>query len=60
MKNHRGVLFGLLAGMLWGLDGVLLGRADPDGILRAALITACIHDGLAALWIFAVNVKNKK
>lgn len=60
MKPHRGVLFGLLAGMLWGLDGVLLGRADSNGVLRAALIAACIHDGLAALWLFAVNAKNKK
>ena len=60
MKPHRGVLYGLLAGMLWGLDGVLLGRADSNGVLRAALIAACIHDGLAARWLFAVNAKNKK
>lgn len=60
MKNRNGVLSGLMAGMLWGLDGVLLGRAGSGSVLRAALVTACIHDGAAALWIFAVNAKNRK
>ncbi len=47
--------------MLWGLDGVLIGSlGSTENILSAAVFTACIHDGLAALWIFIVNLRNGK
>lgn len=56
-KAGNGILFGLIAGMLWGLDGTLLGRAgSSQSFLCIVLFIACIHDGLAALWIFTVNL----
>lgn len=61
MRFGNGIIFGLIAGMLWGLDGVLLGSLDnTEGVLFVVLLTACIHDGLAALWIFIVNLHNRK
>lgn len=61
MKLGNGILFGLIAGMLWGLDGTLLGGiGSSQNFLCIVLLTACIHDGLAALWILTVNLRNGK
>lgn len=50
-----GILFGLTAGLLWGLDGVLLGNAGAGNAIAVVLLTACIHDGLAAVWLLLLN-----
>ncbi|MBF0315435.1 MAG: DMT family transporter [Oligoflexia bacterium] len=60
----RGLLYGALSGAFWGLDGVLLGIAmtmlpftSPElAIYVAPLVGACLHDGLAALWLSLLNL----
>lgn len=67
MDKKKGVFFGLLAGALWGADGVLMGiyfdKILIEGsfsILVISIIVACMHDGLAAVWIFLKNLANGK
>lgn len=64
---RQGISWGLLAGLLWGLDGVLMGislglGAFNNGIspFVAALVGACLHDGFAACWVFVINILNGK
>lgn len=61
MKLGNGIIFGLLAGMLWGLDGVFISHLGSIGdFFVTTMLTACIHDGLASIWIFIVNFHNGK
>jgi drug/metabolite transporter (DMT)-like permease len=67
MERKKGIFFGLLAGALWGADGVLMGIyfdklliAEGISILVIPIIVACMHDGLAALWIFLKNLASGK
>lgn len=48
--RKRGIIFGLAAGLLWGLDGAMIGRytENAESILYMTLLTACFHDGAAA------------
>lgn len=62
----KGLFFGALSGIFWGLDGVLLGIAlamSPftdsalnNAIFVAPLVGACLHDGFAAFWLFLYNL----
>jgi len=63
----RGIGRGLLTGVTWGLDGVLMGMVlglapftNNMSIFAAPLVGACLHDGFAALWLFVLNVLNGK
>ena len=67
MNKKKGILFGLLAGALWGLDGVLMGIyfnkssfKESSSILVIAIIAAFMHDGFAAIWIFVKNLISGK
>lgn len=67
MNIKRGIFLGLIAGALWGLDGVLMGiyfhetlLKEGESIIVLSIVGACIHDGLAALWIFIKNVMSNK
>ncbi|MBP1761149.1 MAG: putative rane protein [Firmicutes bacterium] len=58
----KGIGWGLLAGLGWGLDctlmGMALGMAPLAGgisLFAAPLVGSCLHDGFAALWIFLKN-----
>lgn len=55
-----GVIFGLLAGLLWAADGALIGQSAGSNGLFAVLLTACVHDGLAAVWLGIRNIRCKK
>jgi len=67
---RRGLFYGLLSGMTWGVVGVLLGLAlkmapfdqvHPNGaawwgLLAAPVAGACLHDTFAALWLLIFNL----
>jgi drug/metabolite transporter (DMT)-like permease len=69
---RRGLLWGVLSGITWGIVGVLLGLAlsmppfsdsHPGsvplwGLLAAPLVGACLHDTFAALWLVTYNVSS--
>lgn len=64
---HKGIGWGLLAGLCWGLDGTLIGIilgmnlfAGAVSLFAAPLVGACLHDGFAALWLFIKNAINGK
>lgn len=66
MNRKKGIILGLFAGLLWGLDGILiqiylskLSVAD-NSILITPIICAALHDGFAGLWIFVKNVFSRK
>jgi drug/metabolite transporter (DMT)-like permease len=56
-----GFVWGFLSGMMWGLDGVMLGvvltMAPFVGAstVYAPLVVACVHDGLATGWMLAYD-----
>ncbi len=59
----KGLLYGVLSGASWGLDGVILGIAlamapftDGTSLYAGAMAGACMHDGFAGLWIFFYNL----
>lgn len=59
----KGLLFGVISGATWGLDGVILGIAlamapftGAAGLYAAPMVGACMHDGFAGLWIFFYNL----
>lgn len=63
----KGILVGLLAGALWGLQGTIMGKvggmapfADPNFgvwmICIASLCTGAFHDFWAGIWITIYNV----
>lgn len=55
--KQKGIIFGLAAGILWGLDGIFVGKLDSGkSFLISTLLYACIHDGLAAMWLLIFNV----
>lgn len=68
-KNNKmflGICLGIIVGMAWGLDGVLMGRVGASEIFStfelSPLVTALFHDGFAFFWIllylvFAKQVK---
>lgn len=59
----KGLLYGVLSGASWGLDGVILGLAlamapftGGVGLYAAPMAGACMHDGFAGFWIFFYNL----
>ncbi|WP_325537393.1 DMT family transporter [Sporomusa sp.] len=61
----KGMWLGLAAGVLWGLDGVLMGInltlepfSNHISPLTVVLVGACIHDGFAGLWVLLTNLVN--
>lgn len=62
--SKRGLLYGVISGATWGLDGVILGLAltmmpftgaVSASIYVAPLVGAALHDGFAGLWVFLYN-----
>lgn len=59
----RGILWGLLSGATWGLDGVILGIATAmapftggASLYAGPLAGAALHDGFAGFWLFLYNL----
>lgn len=57
----------LVSGITWGIDAVLLGYLltkypfnDPETVLQASLIAACIHTGFSSLFTLLYNVYTGK
>lgn len=63
----KGLLWGVLSGMTWGLDGVILGIATAmapftggASLYAGPLAGAALHDGFAGLWLFIYNLLTGK
>lgn len=59
----KGLVWGVISGATWGLDGVILGIAlgmapftGGMSLYAAPLAGACLHDGFAGLWLFFYNL----
>lgn len=59
----KGLLWGILSGATWGLDGVILGMALAMAPFTAGatlyagpLAGAAMHDGFAGFWLFLYNL----
>ena len=58
-KNNKGINYGILSGMLWGLDTVLTGFilstapfiSNEKAILIAPIISAFLHDIFSSIWM---------
>lgn len=64
-KNFfKGIMFGLIVGIAWGLDGVLMGEVGKNIIFSnfelSPLVTALFHDGFCFVWIALVLVFSKQ
>lgn len=62
--SKKGLLYGVISGAAWGLDGVILGLAlammpftggASASIYAAPLAGAALHDGFAGFWVFLYN-----
>lgn len=66
MNNNlkKGLFFGVLVGLAWGLDTVLMGLAGSTPILSGAksstLISAFLHDGFCFIWLALVMLFRKE
>ncbi len=66
MNNNlkKGLIFGIIVGIAWGLDSVLMGQAGMssvfDGVANSALITALLHDGFAFMWLILIMLFSKQ
>lgn len=65
--SKRGILWGVLSGATWGLDGVILGIAlsiapftNGASLFAAPLVGAALHDGFAGLWLLLCNIVTGK
>lgn len=61
--SKTGILWGILSGATWGLDGVILGIAlslapftNGVSLFAAPLAGAALHDGFAGLWLLIYNI----
>lgn len=60
--------YGLMSGLLWALDTVLLGLAltlspfsdSPEVLLLAPIVSAFLHDFFCAVWMFALLAIKKR
>ncbi len=64
---RRGIALGLFTGVVWGLDGVLLGialagslGAAGSALIAISLAGAALHDGIAAVWLLIANAASGK
>lgn len=59
-----GILLGVIVGLAWGLDGVLMGEVGKNAIFSdfelSPLVTALFHDGFAFFWIALALVFSKQ
>ncbi len=65
MNNRtKGLLLGMIVGLAWGLDGVLMGQVGSSEIFSgfglAPLVTAFFHDSFAFFWIALVLLFKKQ
>ena len=60
----KGLLLGIIVGLAWGLDGVLMGKVGASEIFAnfelSPLVTAFFHDSFAFLWIALVLAFGKQ
>lgn len=63
-KFLMGIMFGLIVGIAWGLDGVLMGEVGSNVIFSnfelSPLVTALFHDGFCFFWIALVLLFSKQ
>ena len=63
-KFLLGILLGVIVGLAWGLDGVLMGEVGKSSIFSnfglSPLVTALFHDGFAFFWIVLSLVFSKQ
>lgn len=65
-KNTKllGILFGVIVGVAWGLDGVLMGEVGRspiyDDFSLSPLVTALFHDGFCFVWVSFVLLFSKQ
>lgn len=63
-KFLLGILLGVIVGLAWGLDGVLMGEVGKSSIFSnfelSPLVTALFHDGFALFWISLSLVFSKQ
>lgn len=63
-KFLLGILLGVIVGLAWGLDGVLMGEVGKSSIFSnfelSPLVTALFHDGFAFFWISLSLVFSKQ
>ncbi|MDU1313278.1 DMT family transporter [Clostridium septicum] len=69
MKNKKnkfalGIIFGIIVGIAWGLDGVLMGQLGGNSIFEgfelSPLVTALFHDGFCFFWIALALIFSKQ
>lgn len=60
----KGILFGVIVGLAWGLDSVLMGKVGGSSIFTtfelSPLVSAFFHDSFAFLWIALVLLFSKQ
>ncbi|WP_195989196.1 DMT family transporter [Clostridium sp. D53t1_180928_C8] len=63
-KFLLGILLGVIVGLAWGLDGVLMGEVGKSVVFSefelSPLVTALFHDGFAFFWIALALVFSKQ
>lgn len=63
-KFLLGILLGVIVGLAWGLDGVLMGEVGKNAVFSdfelSPLVTALFHDGFAFFWIALALVFSKQ
>lgn len=65
-KTTLGIMFGIIVGIAWGLDGVLMGKVGANEIFStfelSPLVTALFHDGFCLVWValYLIFVKQVK
>lgn len=66
-KNNKfmiGIMLGVIVGIAWGLDGVLMGRVGSNEIFAgfelSPLVTALFHDGFCFVWIALALIFSKQ
>lgn len=63
-KTTLGLMFGVIVGIAWGLDGVLMGKVGESEIFTSfnlsPLVTALFHDGFCFVWILLYLIFSKQ
>lgn len=63
-KTMLGVIFGIIVGIAWGLDGVLLGEVGKSSIFENfemyPLVSALFHEGFCLLWVLLFLIFSKQ
>ena len=63
-KMSIGIILGIIVGIAWGLDGVLMGRVGGSEIFNSfelsPLVTALFHDGFCLIGVILYLVFAKQ